>query len=381
MRFVFPAFLLLLAAWPGAAARAEEEPSRVGVYPLERLGAADAAYAKLQDDLRRHLGLFPMTEAFDIATPSHCRADDLTCLVAVGRLAAADLVVHGSVERFSDGYAVRLQLIDVGRTTRREVKRIIQGGGPELAAAMERAACELMTTDACEGTLVVSGVPGARVLVGAKDLGATPFRSAIPIGRHLVRIARGGLSTEDRFVNVSYRQEALLDVEERAGMLAFMGDDFDGAMLIPALEAEDPPPQVATRDDAKPGLGSAVFTAAPAPIEPESMGVSWMPTAFYASTGVGGAGLATGLVFGVLSQLKATQANDKFDQRALVAGDQSLHASSRSRATIANVSFGVGALGLVAAAVFYLLDPGESGSGADTQVPLTLDGAIVGGSL
>lgn len=402
----------LAAPTLGPATRpAAPEARRVGIYPLERQGAPDPAYDRVQAYLKKNLATFPHVEAFDIATPQRCKADDLGCLVSVGRMAAADLVVHGSVERFNNGYAVRLQLIDVGRTTRREVKRFIPGGSADLVAAMELASCELVTTERCQGTLKIGGVAGAQVLVEARDVGTTPYEAPLAIGRHAVRVARDGLSTEDRFVNVSFNQETALAVQQQNGRLSFV-DDFDAVPLPPDLLAEEglePEKPPAARPEARPAAAAAAKPApalvpAPAPTEtlvaradrpapaassfvavaPESerrpQSAAWLPTAFLASAVAGGAGLLTGAVFGLMAQLKASEVNAKFDRHTLTTADQPLYDSARFRASAANVSYGLGAVGLLGAAAIYLVDPRAAGAGGEVGVFAGPDGAGARGS-
>lgn len=360
--------LVLLAATTAAAV----EPRKVGIYPLERIGPADPAYDRLQESLRRNIGFFPDVEAFDLATPSRCRADDVRCLVGVGQLAAADVVVHGSVERFGEGYAVRLQLIDVTTTTRREVKRLVHGGAEELAAAMEGAACELVVTGRCEGSLRITGPAGARVVLAGRDVAELPWNGTLPVGRHAVRVTRAGLSTEERYVGVSYGQEAMLSVTENAGLLAFSNpSDFGEAPVLPPEIAVEPTVNAAP----------ASVPAPPIPLvttEPASGG--WMEPAMYASFGVGGALLATGAVFGVMSEVAASEANDRFERRVLVESDRTIYEASRSRARTANALF-VGGAGCVAlGALLYVLMPNDAGSPGDVQFGAGPTGLVAAGS-
>lgn len=96
-----------------------------------------------------------------------------------------------------------------------------------------------------------------------------------------------------------------------------------------------------------------LFVEPPVPPAPSAVlvGTFW-------SGAVGGAVLlATGAVFGVLSETTAANVNERFEHRTLNAADRPLYDTARSQATVANVAFAVGAAALVTAAVSYFIDP------------------------
>jgi len=65
-------------------------------------------------------------------------------------------------------------------------------------------------------------------------------------------------------------------------------------------------------------------------------------------------------VSGILSEVAVSEVNEKFKNRTLTPADKPLYATARLRATVANVCFGSGALALLAAGVFYVMDPGPN---------------------
>lgn len=106
---------------------------------------------------------------------------------------------------------------------------------------------------------------------------------------------------------------------------------------------------------------SEPFLSPPVTPAPPSMALK---ATFWGGATAGGVLLAVGAVFGVLSETHAAAANERFDARILTPADRAHFDAARFDAKVANVSFGVGALSLVAAAVAYLIDPGVAGDEA-----------------
>jgi hypothetical protein len=179
---------------------------------------------------------------------------DAKCLVQAGKAAGADVVFVGSVERFSDGYVFRLRAVPTAGGEPQEIKKLVQGGAPDLIGSGELVSCQLLKLDRCEGTLRVSGPSGAHLLVDGKDVGALPFSGSLAIGRHALKASGNGRTSEETWIGVSWKQETAFNVGDREGKLVFEKGDFAALPeILPPLPEPPPPPPV---------------VAAPAPIAP-----------------------------------------------------------------------------------------------------------------
>jgi hypothetical protein len=252
-------------AAPAPSAVAPAGQRRVAVLPFERIGAVAPEDAQAQVSLRQSIGALPETQSFELPAP-RCRADDAKCLSGVGRKNGATHVASGSIERFADGYALRLQLVDVGAQTKKEDKRLISGGAAELIAALELSACTLIVSGECRGRFIVSGADGARLLLNGRDLGALPFRSDIGLGRHQVRVVRDGRSTEDRTLVLSHGQQIEWQVQDKGGRLSFV-EESEALPLPPELVLPDLPPDVEVAEPvaAKPAPAPVALAAVEPP--------------------------------------------------------------------------------------------------------------------
>jgi hypothetical protein len=153
----------------------------------------------------------------------------------------------------------------------------------------------------------------------------------------------------------------------------------------PPTPAKDtPPPEAQPRAGATASspasiLPQAAPTRPPAskqeaglPPETRPGSAQWLSTAFRASLVTGGVGFVGGLAAGLMASAAASEANAKFDARALTPADAALYDSARTRASVANVAYGLGTVGLLAAAVLYLVAPSITAPGAGGDVGLTV---------
>ncbi len=447
MRAVMAVLLLALGfAGPVWSSPAAQPVHRIGVYPLERSGSARHAFRQVQADLKKSLALFPSVEVFDLAAPDRCRLSDLACLVNVGRLAAADWVVTGSVERFPNGVAVRLKLIDVARETQREVKTFLSGGASDLVGAMALAGCELLGVKKCEGTLAVSGTAGAQVLLGDQAVGKTPYSARLAIGHYRVRVAQDGLSTPEKAVDVGLARVTSVRVAKDGGRLLFAEDlpppplpplpplpppapKASGAppaakplaraeppappkAPVPAKPAATMSPSLLAKASAKAVPAEATTVEAPsanvkpvpsgppesaaaaspiassfvavAPPGEPALASGWRARAFYASGIAGAVLVVTGVVVGALASSTAGHVNQLYSSNKLTTADKPLYGQVRTEATVANVAYGLGGVGLAGAAVLYFWQPKLFGGGGDGAPALSLavgpGGVAAGGS-
>lgn len=147
--------------------------------------------------------------------------------------------------------------------------------------------------------------------------------------------------------------------------------------VVAQMPVAPPPPAAVAEAPTKPSETSEE-TRASTDARPGS--ARWIGTAFRGGLVLGGIGMVSGVVAGLLASSAASDANDKFDARQLTVADAALYESARTRAAVANVSYGLGSVGLLAAAVLYLIDPTLAGSGGDAGLAVGVSGIQYHGS-
>jgi hypothetical protein len=326
--------ILALLLLPGAALA-----DSVGIYPLRVLGEADPAYDKLAFHLRSHMVRFGGMSVVDISGEAVCKEDDVACLVGAGVIAAVDKVVVGAVEKFSDGYAVRLHLVDVKTSSHKEAKRHVKGGPDELRGGMELLSCELLGVTDCTGMLKVSTTLGDTTLdIDDKYAGGWKPGDALalPVGPHMVRAERKGRATPGRPVYIDYRTELPLTValsEPPACRLHFM----EGEGIIDPFAAP-----------------AAAATAGEHPCDKQNgNGPPWAAIATLAG---GAVAAGVGAVMGLQAQQNWGTMNKKFNDGTLAPGEgKSLRETAQGQALGANVLYAVGAVaGGAGVALFFI---------------------------
>src|ERR1700722_2527045 len=110
------------------AASSAHAAGKMGLLPLEHEGADDPGYGELQAAIRQNVGGYSSAPVVDVPAPRGCNTSDPHCAARAGNSAHVDVVIFGSVERFTDGYALRLRTVDVKTLDQHEVKRLVQGG-------------------------------------------------------------------------------------------------------------------------------------------------------------------------------------------------------------------------------------------------------------
>lgn len=366
--------------------------ARVAVAPFERLGPADPAYDTLQKHLVDSIAAFPDIDSVSL-TP-RCGADDGKCLgnvkglVDAARSLNASHVVHGSVERFIDGYALNIFLVTTKDGGSRKAGRVVKGGAPALRESAAIGACDLLLKDRCVGELRVEGVPGARVFVDRRDVGAVPYTGAIPLGRHAIHVSRGEAFTEERVLSVAFGETLSLLVEDRDGALvlteavkskaggeaARTASEPKPATVAtePKKEAPSPPATVDVKKEASttPARTSTPTRPTPTRTTPATSaqlqrpeGTSVLRPIFYSGLIAGGVLGLTGLGFGIGAEVGAAELNEKYAGNQLTPADVDAYGAVRTQSAVANLCFGLAALGLVTAGVAYLLDPPSIESG------------------
>lgn len=358
-----------------AVAQESTPRARVAVAPFERLGPADPAYDPLQKHLVDSIAAFP--DIVSLAIAPKCEVDDGKCLVDAARSQNASHVVHGSVERFTDGYALNLFLVTTKDGSSRKDGRVVKGGAPALRESAAIGACDLLLKDRCLGTLRVEGGQGAagsRVFVNRRDVGTIPYTGPIPLGRHSIHVSRGEAFTEERVLSVAFGETLSLVVEDRDGALVLVeavkskASRPSSATPSPKGSAEPTPSPVASAE-AKEVRKESPTTSTSQLQRPE--GTSVLRPIFYTGLIAGGVLGLTGLGFGISADVGAAGLNERYAGNQLTPADANAYGAIRTQAAVANLSYGLAALGLVTAGVAFLLDPpsilggGESPTGSN----------------
>ena len=350
------AFLAVALAASSAAAGAVP----VGLYPVQRSGASDAAMDRLGAALKANVALFPDVAVFELGTATRCTADEAPCLAAAGKLGHAARVVHASVARADDGYQVRLQLIEVRTGAAREVRRHVRGGPADLLGGVAIATCELLSerTERCVGRVVVSGGSGARVEIDNQDFGPAPLAKAVEVavGRHAIRLrtgtSAGASAGEVKRVNVGYKETVRLSAQNGALELF---DGADAARALPAIAAaprRSPPVPAAPLPGDRAVPSPRLYTSADRALRYGGV----------AALGTGAALAMVGGGFGLYSGATAADLQTKYDKGTLTAADAPRYPAYRASAHTANWLYGTaGALGLAGAVMLFMASDTNAG--------------------
>jgi len=199
-----------------------------------------------------------------------------------------------------------------------------------------------------KGELLLSGIPeGAAVTLDGEpleDAGAGPL--ATTVGTHRVGISLGSRPPVTVEAVVKPNDTVTLDL---------------GAVLLATFPAAGQP-------------------APPPGPEQASSGSSGPSPLAWASLGVGAAGLAAGAVFGVLAsqaeddEVAAVKAAEEPGAPSMIDEINGHHEAARRNVLVANISFGVGAVGVVAGVLLLLM--GSDGSGETVWAPMLAPGAV-----
>lgn len=192
---------------------------------------------------------------------------------------------------------------------------------------------------------VITDPSSVRVSVDGKYMGLTPMSTEIKPGTHLLALTKDGYEPIEKSVvlsaeksmelNLSLKQLAVAKPEEKPA---------EKPAEKPVTKPTDKPTAVALAPSS-----SVVKSAEPVTI-PAPRRFTWI------AAGVGGAGLATGVILGLLAQSTGKQltgATEPLDaQRA-----QSLYDQTNGFALGANVAYAVGGTALAAGIVLFFLEP------------------------
>lgn len=145
---------------------------------------------------------------------------EVSCMADIAKLAAADLLVAGSVERLDDAYLFSLELIDPAEprvierqtaTWRGDADRMVELARPYVDRLLSGA-----TAQSFEGALEVVAPDDARIVVDGNDIGSAPLEQPVrrlATGVHRLSVSKPGFATLEQDVVVVRNETSLVRVE------------------------------------------------------------------------------------------------------------------------------------------------------------------------
>lgn len=375
---------LLMAVCPSLSFA--EKLESLALAPLERLGPEDLVYDSLSPALLDTLKRLPGLKISKLE--SSCQAGDSKCQEEAAKEKGFELLLRGSVERFVDGYALRLSLLRNGKPE--NLSRVVKGGAPALKISAQAMACELVAKRGCEGTLQVDGPGESQLMVNGKNLGRLPQKQTLPMGRHVLWVQEGKRSSQERVITISYQSTLGFGAREKGSELVLEQKSETSAPVASAGEkdskkqdkdASSNPDSSSTtssktsHDPSNPsdsnksgasadGRGAEARDSSTRTkrIEASSSRVHGPPSpaaryVFIAGLATGSALLATGTGFGIAAQVGASDLNRRYHLNELSPDDASAYGQVRSQATAANWCFGIASVALVTSALTWLISP------------------------
>lgn len=210
----------LVSAAP-AAAEAQASPKKVALGTVDSLGGeVDATVLKVVERALAERGGVEVIAGAQIRkTIRRARKPQLAscegdrdCLVEMGELVGADLVVSLEVSGLGDVRLLHFKLIDVGR------KRAIRSTTAELGAdGLEPGALvRLLSPRGYRGRLALAiNAKGAQIFVDGKRMAVAPINAPLNlrVGTHALRITHPNYRDYVRFVDIAYAGQVDLDVD------------------------------------------------------------------------------------------------------------------------------------------------------------------------
>jgi hypothetical protein len=281
-RMILGAFLIALAT-PAAppASGASTTGQLVVILPLA--GSADAATREaFTDALRKGASALAgfgvqgkSVTAQHLVTAStlglSCPLDRADCVLKLGGLAGAAIVIGGTLAPGPDGRPLAsLRAFEVSRTRERSSSSLaIPADLKGQTAAARLLAVRLLAPERERGLIEVAvKQKGATILVDGVPRGVSPLTKPLEVapGKHEVYVALIGFESAVHEVSVAFEQSARLEVELRAGA---------GGPPLPTVQLDDPaapaPPPPAPPAEATPKKGFvrvAVYELEASGVEP-----------------------------------------------------------------------------------------------------------------
>jgi hypothetical protein len=270
---------LLLFATTATTAPAERPAV---LLPLVSVAVDETERTAIEEGLRRRASRFGAallgrddTTAIlqDVASLGlSCDYGALECLVRVGALGAADLVVAGSVGRSGAGAGLDLELLVVDVAAMAEVarERVPLRGAASRDLDIDSALCAVLAPDRWRGTLLVTAKQrGASIVVDGVPRGFTPLPRPISLrpGRHELYVGLEGFRAHTEVVDVPFAGGVERTVKLQAGV-STPPPGFSAPATSPTNPTITAPPSPPSPVDRRRPLRVAVYDVDLAGVEP-----------------------------------------------------------------------------------------------------------------
>ncbi len=290
------------------------------------------------DELREKLGNKTLNELIKCGDRASCAAERLTPL-------GATKAVLGRLNHDEKNYQLQLWMVDLNTlATVSDIDRSILIASRRFQKDVETAIPGFLRGEhEAHGTLVINAtVPNAQVSLNGEFLGVAPLTQTLKPGKYEMKVEKKSYLTVKRFVSVEVNQKTVEEVR---------------MLLIPGQQAEE---------DFVPAIAAAKKT------EPVAVGASFHPTAPTLVVGILTILAAgSGTLFGVLSSTSYSDLTKGYNPMTnTYAGTRSQALSAQLNAEIANTSFIVAGVGLIATIILGILD-GVRPQENETQLDVT----------
>jgi hypothetical protein len=331
----------------------------LGIYPVELpdglTGFADKLAAQLRDGA---LGL-PKISAVQKLTRGACLFDEPGCLAEVAKSAQVSRLVSGKVRVAPQGYGFELRLIDArdGRELGTQTGGVV-GGPLDLAGGLEHGLCELMGGDPCTGTVHVQGdgSDGVHVSIDGADRGALPLPAlALPVGRHLIRVA-----DQEKRVRIAYLRETQLACAGSGSQLTLtdLGTDLiQGVASDPMAPINPGAPTVAAPQSALPSSTPTNYaSASSAKMDPRTR-------AGRVLLALGGALLMTSAGLEIYARAESNTLERRYQTGQLTPADEASYGKVHTAGVAALLVAATGVGAVVTGGILFLISPTGAGVG------------------
>lgn len=290
-------------------------------------------------------------------------ADAGDCANAVPKLQAAENLYHApsTLDRLGECEVSLGHIVSGTETLNRVVRETLAPNAPSaFVAAQHRAAQVLATAQPRIGKLRihVDGAPAEKVSVTVDGANVPPalfdVERATDPGAHEVKATATGYRTATSTVDVSAGAEAAvwlkLEIDPNAG-------------AVPP-----PPPPIG----APPTSTSTMVAPSYGQTSPPASSPNRVPA--YIAFGVGGAGVALGAVFGILALGSKSTLDNECPNKVCPPSSKSDVDNLSSRATVSNIAFAVGAVGVAAGVVLLVVMHGsDAPTAAKVRPPVRVE--------
>jgi len=194
--------------------------------PLEAIGLSKGRVGRITDMLQKQLGAVPgvktaplslmrkFLKSRDGATYAICEGE-LSCVVKVGKLLKAPLLVAGDLSGLGKGYVLFLRLVDPkAEKVLRKVSVVYDGKKGKQNGILREAAYRLLKPEKFVGKLKLEvDVKGAAVFLNGKPMGKSPVAvQQVQAGTHALRITHPEYHDFMRFVDVAFEKTTPIKV-------------------------------------------------------------------------------------------------------------------------------------------------------------------------